>query len=63
VLASVAIGVLAGGLASWLTHAPLRRKARQARAEASKAKSEVEQLRQQALANLPGAEAGSARKR
>ncbi|QGM48094.1 lipopolysaccharide assembly protein LapA domain-containing protein [Methylocystis heyeri] len=63
VLTSVAVGVLAGGLASWLTHAPLRRRARQARAEASKIKSEIEQLRQQALASLPGAQADLKRKR
>ncbi len=58
VLTAVAIGVIAGGASSWLTHAPLRRTARQARAEASKARSEVEQLRQQTLANLPSAGVG-----
>ncbi len=52
VLTSVAVGVLAGGLSSWLTHAPLRRTAKQARAEASKVKSEIEQLRQQTLVEI-----------
>lgn len=53
VLASMAIGVLAGGVSSWLGHLPVRRAARVARSEAKKTRIEVEKLRQQALANLP----------
>ncbi len=53
VLASMAIGVLAGGASSWLGHLPLRRAARMARAEAKKTRLEIEKLRQQALASLP----------
>ncbi len=49
VLASMALGVVLGGLTSWLRHRPVRRAAREARAEARKAAGEVEQLRQQAL--------------
>ena len=52
-LTATALGVIAGGLSSWLRHAPLRRAAKQARAEVAKAKNELEQLRQQALAKLP----------
>jgi uncharacterized integral membrane protein len=54
VLASMAIGVLAGGLSSWLGHLPVRRAAKVARAEARKTRVEIEKLRQQALASLPG---------
>ncbi|MBM3550562.1 MAG: LapA family protein [Alphaproteobacteria bacterium] len=53
VLASIAIGVLAGGISSWLGHLPVRRAAKVARAEARKTRVEVEKLRQQALASLP----------
>lgn len=52
VLAAMAIGVVAGGVSSWMGHLPLRRAAREARAEAKKARGEVEQLRQQALSSL-----------
>jgi uncharacterized integral membrane protein len=53
VMTAMAIGVLAGGLASYLSHAGVRRAARFARAEAAKAKSEVDKLRAEGLANLP----------
>lgn len=53
VLASMAIGVLAGGVSSWLGHMPVRRAAKVARAEAKKTRLEIEKLRQQALAELP----------
>lgn len=53
VLASMAIGVLAGGISSWLGHLPVRRAAKVARAEAKKTRLEIEKLRQQALAQLP----------
>jgi peptidoglycan biosynthesis protein MviN/MurJ (putative lipid II flippase) len=53
VLASMAIGVLAGGVSSWLGHLPVRRAAKVARAEARKTRVEIEKLRQQALASLP----------
>jgi len=53
VLASIAIGVLAGGISSWLGHLSVRRAAKVARAEARKTRVEIEKLRQQALASLP----------
>lgn len=53
VLAAMALGVLAGGISSWLGHLPVRRAAKIARAEAKKTRLEVEKLRQQALAQLP----------
>ncbi|TLG77558.1 LapA family protein [Methylocystis sp. B8] len=53
VLASMALGVLAGGISSWLGHLPVRRAAKIARAEARKTRVEVEKLRQQALDSLP----------
>lgn len=53
VLASVGIGVIAGGVSSWLSHLSVRRAAKLARAEAFKARGEIEELRQQALASLP----------
>ena len=53
VLTSAALGVIAGGASSWLSHREVRRVAKRAQAEAAKAKEEVEQLRQQALASLP----------
>jgi uncharacterized integral membrane protein len=53
VLISMAIGVLAGGVSSWLSHMPVRRAAKIARAEAKKTRLEVEKLRQQALDELP----------
>lgn len=57
-LVAMAIGVLAGGLSSWLGHLPTRRDARVARAEARKTRLEIEKLRQQALANPPPAKGG-----
>lgn len=63
VLASMAIGVLAGGVASWLGHLAVRRDAKIARSEAKKTRLEVEKLRQQALSQLPGDAAGKAGKR
>lgn len=53
VLAAMALGVLAGGVSSWLGHLPVRRAAKVARAEAKKTRLEIEKLRQQALAELP----------
>jgi uncharacterized integral membrane protein len=53
VLTSVAIGVLAGGVSSWLGHLPIRRAAKLARAESKKTRLELEKLRQKALAELP----------
>ncbi|QGM97694.1 lipopolysaccharide assembly protein LapA domain-containing protein [Methylocystis parvus] len=53
VLASMAVGVLAGGVSSWLGHLPVRRAAKIARTEAKKTRLEIEKLRQQALAELP----------
>ncbi|MGJ0425217.1 LapA family protein [Methylocystis sp.] len=53
VLASIAIGVLAGGISSWLGHLSVRRAAKVARAEARKTRVEIEKLRQQALGSLP----------
>lgn len=62
VLASAAIGVLAGGASSWLGHLPVRRAAKVARADAKKSRLELEQLRQQALSSLPpDADANSGR--
>jgi uncharacterized integral membrane protein len=55
VMASMAIGVFVGGLQSWVSHRSVRRAARLARTEAAKAQSEVEKLRQAALANLQSA--------
>ena len=55
VLTSAALGVVAGGASSWLSHRQVRRVAKRAVAEAAKAKDEVEQLRRQALASLPSA--------
>ncbi|PPD20528.1 MAG: hypothetical protein CTY30_04255, partial [Methylocystis sp.] len=48
VLASMAIGVLAGGISSWLGHLSVRRAAKIARAEARKTRVEIDKLRQQA---------------
>ncbi|HMK90786.1 MAG TPA: LapA family protein [Methylocystis sp.] len=55
VMAAMAIGVVAGGLASWLSHGSVRRSARLARAEAKRAQDELDKLRRQALAELPSA--------
>jgi uncharacterized integral membrane protein len=52
VLASIALGVLAGGLSSWIAHGRYRRAAKVARADAKKARTEADQLRGQALASL-----------
>lgn len=57
VLVSMALGVLAGGLSSWLSHLPVRRDAKIARRDALKARSEMDELRSQALGSLdPGAQ-------
>jgi len=61
VLISMAIGVLAGGVSSWLGHLPVRRAAKIARAEAKKTRLEIEKLRQQALADLPADAKGAKR--
>jgi uncharacterized integral membrane protein len=53
VLASMAVGVLAGGVSSWVGHLPVRRAAKVARAEARKTRVEIEKLRQQALTSVP----------
>ncbi|WP_363351099.1 LapA family protein [Methylocystis echinoides] len=63
VLAAMAIGVLAGGVSSWLGHLPVRRAAKVARAEAKKTRLEIEKLRQQALAQLPAEGSAKAGKR
>ncbi len=62
VLTALALGVLAGGLSSWLGHVSVRRSARQARAEAKKTRQEIDKLRQQALASLPADQAKSAKR-
>lgn len=65
VLASLALGVVAGSLSSWLAHGRYRRAAKVARADAKKARSEADQLRGQALASLssePTAGGSSARR-
>ena len=54
IFGAVAVGVVLGAAASWLRHAEARRTARAAKSEIAKARSEAENLRQQALANLPG---------
>lgn len=53
VMVSMAIGVLAGGLSTWLAHFSVRRAARLARSEAKKTRIEIEKLRQQALTSVP----------
>jgi uncharacterized integral membrane protein len=63
VLAAMAIGVLAGGVSSWLGHMSVRRAAKVAQAEAKKTRLEVEKLRQQALAQLPAQPPAKAGKR
>lgn len=62
VLASMAIGVLAGGVSSWLGHLAVRREAKVARSEAKKTRLELEKLRQQALAQLPADAAGKGKR-
>lgn len=52
VLTSIALGVVAGGLSSWIAHGRYRRAAKAARVDAKKARSEADQLRGQALASL-----------
>jgi uncharacterized integral membrane protein len=52
-LIALALGVIAGGFATWISHLPVRRAARVAHSEAKKTRAEIEKLRQQALANLP----------
>jgi uncharacterized integral membrane protein len=61
VLVSMAVGVVAGGVTSWLGHLPVRRAAKVARAEAKKTRLEIEKLRQQALAALPAEPKGGRR--
>lgn len=53
VLIAMALGVMAGGFSTWVSHLPVRRAARVARTEAKKTRAEIEKLRHQALANLP----------
>jgi len=53
IFAAVGLGVVLGAAASWLRHAETRRTARVAKADLAKARGEVENLRQQALSNLP----------
>lgn len=54
VLASAAIGVLAGGASTWVSHLPVRRAAKIARAEAKKTQVEIDRLRGQALSGVAG---------
>jgi uncharacterized integral membrane protein len=56
VFASMMIGVLAGGIASWLKQGKHRKAARDARSDARKLHGEAERLRSQ-VAALPAAEA------
>ena len=49
----MALGVLAGGASTWVSHLPVRRAAKVARAEVKKTKVEIDKLRQQALSSLP----------
>jgi uncharacterized integral membrane protein len=56
VFASMMIGVLAGGVASWMKQGKHRRAARDARSDARKLQDEAERLRSQ-VAALPAAEA------
>jgi uncharacterized integral membrane protein len=53
VLVSMALGVLAGGASTWVSHMPVRRAAKIARAEVKKTRGEIDKLRQQALSSLP----------
>ncbi len=53
VLVSMALGVLAGGASTWVSHMPVRRAAKVARAEIKKTRVEIDKLRQQALSSLP----------
>ncbi len=53
VMVSMALGVIAGGVATWASHMPVRRSAKVARAEAKKTRVEIDKLRQQALSSLP----------
>lgn len=53
VLVSMALGVLAGGASTWVSHLPVRRAAKVARAEVKKTMVEIDKLRQQALSSLP----------
>jgi uncharacterized integral membrane protein len=53
VLVSMALGVVAGGASTWVSHLPVRRAAKVARAEVKKTKVEIDKLRQQALSSLP----------
>ncbi|MBI1867476.1 MAG: DUF1049 domain-containing protein [Methylocystis sp.] len=53
VLASVALGVVAGSVSSWFKHRRHRRAAKEARAAAKQARAEADQLREQALSSLP----------
>jgi uncharacterized integral membrane protein len=53
--AAVAIGVVLGGIASWLNQARYRREAREAKAAVARAEAEVKRLRAQtaSYASLP----------
>jgi uncharacterized integral membrane protein len=53
VLASAAVGVVAGSLSSWISGRRYRREAREARNDAKKARAEVQVLRERGLASLP----------
>lgn len=61
VLVSAAIGVLAGGASTWVSHLPVRRAAKIARAEAKKTKVEIERLREQALSGVATGDAETKR--
>ncbi|MCC2096402.1 MAG: LapA family protein [Hyphomicrobiales bacterium] len=55
VFAAMVIGVIAGGVASWLKQGKHRKAAREARSEARKTQAEAERLRSQ-VAALPATE-------
>ena len=57
VMTGMAVGVVFAGVSCWMTNRGVRRSARLARAEAARAQTEIEKLREQALANLPSANA------
>ena len=59
VLASAAVGVIAGSVSSWLAHRRHRRDAREARKDAKKARAEVDELRSRGLESLSNPSDGS----
>jgi uncharacterized integral membrane protein len=61
VLASAAVGVVAGSLSSWVSNRRYRREAREARNDAKKARAEAQELRDRGLASLPSENASPLR--